>query len=144
MPVDGFSTGRDVTLTLVTPEAGVVTIDGITGFHKKQIVDTQSPVLIDAEVRHAQFYKGWSGGFDIERRSSITDDLFALLEANYWAGKNAKRSSITELIQEATGNITQWRYTGVVLTYDDAGAFRGDATVKQSIAFLASKRLKIA
>lgn len=128
----------------MTFEFGVITLDLITGFTAKQITDTTSPVGIDSKIRHVRFFKGWSGSFNIERRNSVLDDLFAAKEIAYWAGISEQADSITETIQENNGNVTQWRYTGVLLSYDDAGNYAGDATVKQSMSFLASKRLKIA
>jgi hypothetical protein len=95
-------------------------------------------------VRHVVYYKGWSGSFTIERRDSVLDDYFALLEANFYLGTNQLPTSLTQSILEVSGQITIWRYTGVILKYDDAGAYRGDQTVKQGMSFMASKRLKIA
>lgn len=144
MPIGGFNTGRDVTLTIVTPQAGPIQISLITGFSAKPITSTESPLGIDSRVRHIRYWKGWQGSFTVERRDSTLDDYFALVESNYWAGQSETGASITQLIQEAAGNITQWRYPGVILSYDDAGEWRGDSTVKQSLSFLAQPRIKIA
>lgn len=144
MPTDQFSTGRDLALTIVTPEVGPIAFNLITEFTAKPITDTQSPIGIDAAVRHIIFLKGWQGSLMIERQNSAFDDYFAVQEGNYWAGVPQQTASITETIQEQAGNVTQWRYTRVLLIPDDMGAYRGDATVKQSLHFLASKRLKIA
>lgn len=144
MSVDGFTTGRDITISFITPEVGPLSLSLITNWNAKQISSTQSPVGIDAEVRHARFFKGWSGSFKLERRDSTLDDYFALLEAAYWSGVDSKSASMTVTIAEARGNVTQWRFTKVLATYDDAGDYAGDATVKQSMSFLASKRFKIA
>ena len=144
MPTDNFSTGRDLTLTIVTPEVGPLTFNLITAFTAKPITDTQSPMGIDGIPRHVVFLKGWQGSLMIERQDSTFDDYFAVQEGNYWAGVAQQTASITETIAEQAGNVTQWRYTQVLLIPDDMGEYRGDATVKQSLHFLASKRLKIA
>jgi hypothetical protein len=116
----------------------------ITGFNAKQLTSTESPKGLDGLVRHVRFFNGWSGSFTLDRRDSTLDDYFSLLESNYWGGANEGSASITETIQESAGNVTQWLYTGVLLMYDDAGDYRGDSTVKQSMSFLASQRIKIA
>jgi hypothetical protein len=144
MPADQFTIGGDVTVTIVTPEVGPITLDLVTGFTAKQLSSTESPLGLDGIPRHVTFFKGWQGKFDLDRRTSTLDDYFALKESNFWAGIAAPPASITQLIREVAGNITQWRFTGVILTYDDAGDYKGDSTVKQSMSFLASKRLKIA
>jgi hypothetical protein len=144
MPLNNFTTGRDVTLNIVTPNFGPVSLNLITKFTSKQLSTNESPKGIDGVVRHVRFFNGWQGSFNIERRDSTLDDYFALQEANYWGGVNESPASITQTILEQAGNVTQWRYTGVLLIYDDAGDYAGDSTVKQAMSFLASKRLKIA
>lgn len=144
MPTNLFSTGRDITLTIVTREVGPIALNLITGFSSKQLTSTESPKGLDGVVRHIRYMNGWTGSFTIERRDSTLDDYFALVETNYWNGASESPASITETVQEAAGNVTQWRYTGVLLQFDDAGEWRGDSTVKQSMSFLASKRIKIA
>lgn len=144
MPTNNFNTGRDITLTIVTPQVGPISLSLITGFNSKPITTTESPKGLDGVVRHIRFQNGWQGSFTLERRDSTLDDYFALVEAQYWDGQNEPPCSITETIQEAAGNVTQWRYTGVLLSFEDAGEYRGDTTVKQAMSFLASKRLKIA
>ena len=144
MPTDTFSTGRDITITFVTPEVGPLTLDLVTSFNAKQISSEESPMGLDGIVRHVRFFKGWNGSFSFDRRSSVIDDYFALLEQNYWDGQSETGASMTTTIQETNGSVTQWRYTNVLAKYDDAGDYKGDATVKQTMSFLASKRLKIA
>jgi hypothetical protein len=40
--------------------------------------------------------------------------------------------------------VTQYRYGGVSLKYDDAGAKASDQLVKQKVGWRASRRLKVA
>jgi len=142
MPVNGFSVGRDVTLTIVTA-SGPLNLNLITGFHKvQQTVETKIKGL-DGVTRHVRFFDGWTGGFDIERADSTVDDYFAQLESNYYAGINEQPGTLTETITEVNGSISQYRYLQVLLKYDDAGNWAGDATVKQKLSFVASQRQKI-
>jgi hypothetical protein len=143
MPVNGFSVGRDVTLTIVTA-SGPLNLNLITGFHSRQDTAEIKVKGLDGITRHARFFDGWTGGFDIERSDSTVDDYFAQLEANYYAGINEQPGTITETITEANGNVTQYRFLNVLLKYDDAGNWAGDQTVKQKLSFVAAQRQKIA
>jgi hypothetical protein len=144
MPINNFTTGRDITITFVTPQVGALSLNLITGWHAKQASDTQSPKGIDSLIRHVRFFQGWGGGFSIERRDSTLDDYFALLEQQYWQGISEQAAFMNVTIAEAAGNLTQWQFTNVLASYDDAGEYKGDSTVKQTMSFLASQRIKIA
>jgi len=143
MPVNSFSVGRDLTLSIVTGN-GPLNLNLITGF---QSAPDQAEVKVkglDGVTRHARFFDGWRGSFNIERADSTVDDYFAQLEANYYAGINEQPASITETITEANGAVTQYRYLNVLLKLDDAGSWAGDQTVKQKLSFVAARRTKIA
>jgi hypothetical protein len=143
MPLNNYSVGRDVTLTIVTG-SGPLVLTGVTGFKSKQeTVDVESRG-IDGKTRHIIFPVGWTGGFMIDRRDSTIDDYFAQLEANYYLGLNTQPIGITESIVETAGNVTQYRYTRVLLKLVDAGEWGGDKLVKMSLDFVAEQRIKIA
>lgn len=142
MPVNGFSVGRDIALTVVT-SSGPLTLNLITGFHRRQETVEVKVKGIDGVTRHVRFFDGWAGGFDIERTDSTVDDYFAQLESNYYAGINEQPGTLTETISEVNGSISQYRYLQVLLKYDDAGSFAGDATVKLKLSFVSSQRQKI-
>jgi len=143
MPVNGFSVGRDVTLTIVGP-SGPLNFSLITGFTAKPEQSEKKVKGLDGITRHARFPDGWTGSFDIERQDSTVDDYFAALEANYYAGINEQPCTITETISEVSGAVTQFRFLNVLLKLDDAGDWSGDNTVKQKLSFMASQRQKIA
>jgi hypothetical protein len=143
MPVNQFSVGSDVTLVIVANGAPLG-VSLITGFMSKQDTIDQKIKGLDGITRHVRFPDGWSGSFDYDRMDSTLDDYFAQIEADYYAGVQDQPASITQIIQEPNGNVSQWRYLNVLLKYDDAGAWKGDATVKQKMSFLAQTRLKVA
>ena len=142
MPINGFSVGRDVSLDVVTA-SGPLNFGLITKFSSKQSSKEEAIKGLDGITRPVRFFDGWSGSFNMERQDSSLDDFFAMLEANYYAGMNEAAVTITETITEVNGAITQYRYTGVLLKYEDAGDWSGDATVKQSVSFVASRRVKV-
>ena len=143
MPVNGASAGRDVTLTIITPN-GPLTIGLLNNFRCKQESTEENATAIDGVTRHRRFFKGWTGSFEADRVDSTLDDYFALLERGYYAGVSEPPNSITQTIQEPNGAISQYRFFGVQLKYDNAGDWAGDKIVKQSLSFVASRREKIA
>ncbi|MBN6210669.1 hypothetical protein JYK21_29765 [Ralstonia pickettii] len=143
MPIQGYSVGRDYTLVLQTP-TGPLSLSKITSFKSKQDVTDVRVKRLDGITDHVRFFDGWSGSFDIERQDATADNYFAQLEANYYAGINESPAQIYETIQEANGSVSQFRYDGVLMTFADAGNRAGDATIKQSINFVASRRIKVA
>ncbi len=143
MPINGFVVGRDLALSVITG-AGALSLDLITGFRSKQDTQQQKIKGIDGVTRHVRFFDGWSGGFNIESQDRTVDDYFNRLEANYYQGIGEGEVTITETVTQADGSVAQYRYREVLLSLDDAGEFRGDASVKQSILFVASRRVTIA
>lgn len=143
MPVNGFTVGKDVSLDIVGPN-GPLRFNQIVGFSSKQDISDKGIKGLDGITRHVRFPNGWSGSFSLQRQDSTVDDYFAQLEANYYAGVNERPVSITETIQEASGQVTQYRYMDVLLKLDNAGDFKGDDSVNQSISFVASRRIKVA
>lgn len=142
MPVGGFTVGRDVALDITGP-SGIVRFSLITAFTAKPDVMDQKVKGLDGLVRHVVFHDGWTGSLDLERQDSALDDYWAQLEANYFQGINNLYLTITETITEVAGNITQYRFENVLLKLEDSGDWKGDATVKQKLTFLASRRKKV-
>jgi len=143
MPINGYSVGRDYTLVIQTA-TGPLQLNKLTSFKSKQDVTDVRVKRLDGITDHVRFFDGWSGSFDIERQDATVDRWFAGLESNYYAGINEQPAQIYETIQEANGAVSQYRYDGVLMTLADAGNRAGDATVKQSINFVASRRYLVA
>lgn len=142
MPLNGYSVGRDVSLDIIGPQ-GPLRINQIVAFTRKPDITDQKIKGLDGITRHLRFPDGWSGSMDIERQDSTVDDYFSQLEANYYAGLNEAPITITETITEVNGSVTQYRYLQVLLALEDAGDWKGDASVKQKIRFMAARRVKV-
>lgn len=143
MPQGNYSIGRDIGLTIVTPD-GPLTLNTITSFKSKSDDNVQKLVLINGITDHLRFFQGWSGSFDIERASAVLDQYFALTEDRYFRGIRERYASITETIQEINGSISQFRYPRTILSFSDAGDYAGDKSVKQSMSFVSGRRIQIA
>ena len=144
MPVNSFSVGRDFKVDIFDNNSrSILQFSNLTSFDVKQESKSEKSVGLDGINRHMELYEGWSGSFSIDREDNTIDDFFAMLENMYYTGQNIQPAVITETITEPTGNISQYRYEGVVFKYSDAGKRDGNAKVSQKIDFKASRRRKI-
>lgn len=141
MPVNGYTVGRDVVVDIIGP-AGPLRFSVRTGFSAKANMKSQTVDRADGIIDHLEMPGGWTGTFDFERAGAQIDDYFAETEAAFYRGENLRNGSITETITEPDGSISQYRYQGVAMKYDDAGEKGGTATVKQKISWSASRRVK--
>src|SRR5579863_7397924 len=107
MPVNGFSIGRDISLTIVTPTGNLATT-GLTSFTAKPMFTDIKSKRLDGQTYFGEIPDGWSGTFRLDRLSPAVDTFFATLEANYYAGQNNPAGTIQEVIQEADGTTTTW------------------------------------
>jgi len=143
MAINNFSVGRDVSLNIQTP-GGPLVSSLITGFDAKPDMTERKIKGLDGITRPVRFFDGWSGKFDYERQDDFLDSYFAQLEQNYYSGVAELPASITETIQNPNGAISQYRYLGALLKLDDAGRWEGDKSVKMTVSFIASRRIKTA
>jgi hypothetical protein len=142
MPANGFSIGRDIVLDIITP-TGVLRPKIRTGFNSKMETTALMVRGMDGVMLFDELPAGWSGGFDLDRADSTLDDYFAARESDYYGGIASPTISITETISEVSGSISQFRYTGVALKFEDAGNKGADKTVGQKVSFKAARRIKI-
>lgn len=140
---NGFTVGRDVLIDITLSTGPLRLPSTTTGFDAKQETKEINSHGLDGVNRFAELPAGWKGTVEMDRSDSTIDDYFAQLEADYYAGKLTSPATITETISEANGTVSQYRYIGVVFKFAEAGKKRGDDKVMQSIAFSASKRVKV-
>lgn len=144
MPTNDYNVGRDITLDLNHPTRGILRFPIRTSFNAQpQFVKLQSKGL-DGVSRFAAVPNGWQLRFGFDRASPELDDYFATQEDNYFRGRVDPLLSITESIRELNLSVSQFRYTGVSLTLENAGDWKGDAIVTQALEAMASRRLKVA
>src|SRR5690242_2966779 len=120
MPINNFSVGKDVSLTAIT-SYGPLTLIGLTDFTADPMTTDLKSKAIDGTPRFGFIPDGWKGSFKLDRLDASIDTYWAQVEADYYAGKNLQAGTINEIITEADGSITQWRYDGVVLRLEKAG-----------------------
>jgi hypothetical protein len=139
MPVNSFSIGKDLTFTLIGP-TGRINISGVTDYTPKPDFTKLSHKGLDGIRQNAAIPDGWTITIKLDRKDPTLDKFFAALEASYFAGQNISNGTISETIQEADGSVTQFQYTNVSITLDEAGQWKGDSFVPQSLTAMASRR----
>lgn len=144
MPSNNFSLGRDVTIQIATPTGVLNLPPTTTGFESKPQYNKLKSIGLDGVNRGASIPTGWDGTISIDRSNNVVDAYFAQIEAAYYAGQNLQYCTITETIRETNGAVSQYRYTGVCLSFDEAGNKTGDNKIEQKIGFFASQRLQTA
>ena len=142
MPINNFSVGRDISYSVVTP-SGTLTLNGKTGYSiKPMFTDINHKGLGGLNV-HGVIPDGWQIEMQFDRTDPNVDNYFAQLEANYFAGINQQGGTIFENIVEKDGSITSFRYTDVILKYDNAGNWKGDSLIPISVSAMASRRINV-
>jgi hypothetical protein len=144
MSVNGFTTGRDITLSIQTPGGTLPVTANITNFNANPAYTDLKAKMLDGTTRHGVIPDCWEGSFDIERFDPTLDNYFAQYEDDYYNQNPISSGTIYETISEADSSITQWRYTGVTLKLTKAGDYAGDKQVQQSVMFRAERRIKVA
>lgn len=145
MPINSQSIGKDVSIDIYTSRGSLnIPAAAITSFTSQPQTSSASSKGLDGETRNAVFPDGWQGTIEVDRMSGVLDSHWADYEADYHNGVNLQPGTITETIREPDGSISQYRYTKVVLNFTNAGGKQANQFVKQTLSFMASRRLKVA
>lgn len=142
MPANGLSTGIDSRLTF-NDVTGVQRFMIIESVQAKEDATVGKQIAMDGTVRHPKFHEGWSGTFVLQRGDNSMDNYIALQEASYYLGVDQIPMTITQTITEVSGSISQYQYTNVVISLDDSGMWSGTDIVKQTVTFMASRKLEL-
>lgn len=138
-----FNLGKDITLVINTPQ-GILSLPvTTTTFEARPQYNKIRKIGIDGVNRGANVPTGWEGTIELDRNNSQVDLFFNAAEAGYYAGQNSYTATIAETVYELNGSTTNMQYTGVVLSFEEAGKFQGDKEVNQSIGFFASRRITV-
>ena len=139
---NAFSVGRDCQLVVIGP-SGRIDLSHVTGFECRQATAPVRVDRIDGVQLAAELPKGWDGSFDLERGSSVAEDFIAQLESQYYAGAPLTQSTLYQYINETDGSTSTYQFQSVVFKLANAGAWRGDASVKQKLEFYAAQRSRL-
>lgn len=142
MPINSYSIGKDISYSVVTP-SGTLTLNGKTDYSIKPMFTDLRHKGLDGINVNGFIPDGWQIELRFDRADPNVDNYFAQLEADYFAGVNQQGGTIYETIVEKDGSVSQYRYTNVILKYDNAGDWKGDSLVQISVTAMASRRIKV-
>ena len=142
MPTNAFTLGRDCQLVVIGP-SGRVDLTHVTGFETRQMTQPIRIDRLDGTQLAAELPKGWEGSFELERGSSTVDDFVATTEQGYFTTGQLPTSTLYQYVTEANGSTSTYQYDGAVFKLAAAGAWRGDAAVKQKLEFFATRRKRV-
>lgn len=142
MPTASFNIGRDCKVVLVYNSL-TINLSLVTGFDAKQktknlMVDPLNGPPIGADVPG-----GWDFSFEVERGNSAIDDLISGIEIGYWAGSILTTGQVFQYVEETDGSTSTYQFDGATLRLSNAGMWKQDATVKQTLEGFASTRRRI-
>lgn len=142
MGLTAFSIGRDTQLVVMGPN-GRVDISHVTGFESRQITSPIRVSRLDGSQIGAELPKGWEGSFEAERGSSSLDDFISSLEQGFYSGAGAPSGTMYQYITETDGSVSTYQFDGAVFKLANAGAWKGDSSVKQKLEFFATRKRRI-
>jgi hypothetical protein len=137
-----FSIGRDTQLVVMGP-TGRVDISHITGFESRQITSSIRVSRLDGTQLGAELPKGWEGSFEVERGTSALDDFVLSLEQGFYNGQASQPGTMYQYITETDSSVSTYQFDGVVFKFVNAGAWKGDSSVKQKLEFYATRKRRI-
>jgi hypothetical protein len=142
MGLTTFSIGRDTQLVVMGPN-GRVDLSHVTGFESRQITSPVRVSRLDGTQLATEIPKGWEGNFEVERGTSALDDFISTIEQNFYNGAGTTSGTMYQYITEADSSVSTYQFDGVVFKLASAGAWKGDASVKQKLEFYATRKRRI-
>lgn len=145
MPVNGYTVGRDVTVTLSGPGGTTIVIPAsqITHFDAKPLKREEWARPLNSPPQPIYMPDGWRGTVEVDRLDATLDTFQSRLESNFWGGINTANGTAIETITEDNGSITQYQFNNVMYWVEDPGTFRADGIVRQRMEFCAGQRIRI-
>jgi hypothetical protein len=145
MPVNGYTVGRDVTITLAAQGGTSIVIASsqVTQFDAKPAKKEDWSRPLNLPPMPIYIPDGWTGTVTVDRQDDTLDAFQASLEANFWAGGNTPSGTILETITESNGSVTQWQYNNAMFWVADPGRFQADGKVSQTLDFCSGTRVRI-
>jgi hypothetical protein len=140
--MSGFNVGSDTKLQIVS-SGSVVASKILTKFNARQLATKLKSTAITGVNRYRELEEGWEGTLEFDRADSVWDDYFAAKEAARYTGQQPPAVRILETTTNVDGSVSQYRYTGVTMKFDDIGDRSGDKKVDEKVSWTASRRIAV-
>ena len=140
--IGGYNVGKDCTINLVVVGTGQsFTMPESTSLALEAKNTTKTILPVNGDPNHCVFMEGYSGTLEGERKDRSLDDLWQMLEADYFSAIPVPPMYIQITIRETDNSVTNITYTNVQLHGYKPGAMKGNDTISWSIEILASRRI---
>lgn len=142
MALTNFSVGRDTQLVVIGA-GGQIDLSHVTSFEARQMTQSVRVGRLDGVQMGTELPKGWEGSFQLERGDSTVDDFIATAEQQYYNGDPMTAGTMYQYVVETDGSTSTYQYTNVVFKLSNAGTWKGDSSVQQTLDFFAAQRQRI-
>ena len=137
-----YSIGRDCQVVLLWNGIRIDLRD-VVGFQAEQQVKLQRSDPLNSVPVEFNTSVFWRGQLQIDRGSSALDDLVAAIEAAFWNAGVIGSGTIYQYLTESDGSLSTYEFVGVALTLSQAGIYKAENIVTQTVSFFASQRNRI-
>jgi hypothetical protein len=136
----GYNVSKDCTISIVLVGKSF-TMPEFTSFTIKAKTPDKEILPVNGDPGTIVFMGRYEGNFQGERKDAIMDDLWNMLEADYFNQIGVPPVYIDVTTRETDGSITTEKYTNVQFANFDPGPKKGQDSVTWSIDIFASRRL---
>lgn len=145
MPLNSFNIGADCRIVVQHSLAagGQLDLGDVTNFKAAQQTKSLNYTTINGITKKAEYPTGWAGTFALERTGHAVDDFICTLEQAILNNQSPGTATIYQYVNELDGSTSTYQFTNVAFKLADAGAYTGAETVKQTLNFEASSRVKV-
>lgn len=145
MPVNGFTVGRDITVTITGPGGNsiVISSDQVTSFDAKPGKRQVWSRPLNVPPKPIYMPDGWQGTIHVDRADATLDTFVNQLEQTFWGGQNVLPGSILETITEDDGSVTQWHFPNCMFWVNQPGTYHADGIVAQELDFCCGQRIRV-
>nr|WP_321985333.1 hypothetical protein [uncultured Lichenicoccus sp.] len=134
-----FTIGRNTTVVFLWNGQNIQ-LPNVTGFRANQETKQQRSDPLNSLPIEFNTPSGWRGQFDVDRQDATLDILIAAIEAAFWNAGTIANGTIYQYIYERDGSTSCYEFTSVAIRLSNAGDYRQEQIVKQTVEFFASQR----
>ena len=144
MPVSNFSIGRDIQVVILHVLApggtGRLDLSIVTGFDSKETRKKIQIPGLDGITRTGFVPESYPLTIMTERGNNQMDLFLSAIDAAYRSGLNVPTGSVYTYVQEPNGSTTTTFYDQVAFDRSDAGSWKQDAAVNQTLTGVAATK----
>ncbi|NHN84476.1 hypothetical protein GOB93_07430 [Acetobacter musti] len=137
-----YTIGRQGSIILIW-NGTRIDLEDVVDFQVRQEIKVQRTNPLNKPPIEFNTPAGWRGSFTIDRGNYALDDLFNADELAFWNSNTISSGVLYCYIQETDGSTSKYEYSGLTLSFSNAGKFNAEDIVTQTVQFFASQRRAI-